>query len=66
MNDDFENCQVSIWGCEEAEHKGRTGRIVMKVDHFYLVCIGDETLTLGAPNIYFPNHPKGYNQECFN
>lgn len=55
--------QVAIWNYPQ--YNGKTGKIFLRADHFYLVVCGEETLTLPAWNLYFPNHPKGYNQECF-
>jgi hypothetical protein len=50
--------QVAIWNYPG--YNGKTGKMFLRLDHFYVVVCDEETLTLSAWNLYFPNHQDGY------
>lgn len=62
------NSRVVIWNSFQDEFKGRTGTLAVHDvnDQLFIVVIDGWDDEIFAENeVYFPNHPLGYNQPCF-
>lgn len=68
MKSDKINQRVVIWSHCEDNFKGRTGTIVQYIADSQLFDVsidGWDTELFAESELYFQDHPLGYNQKCF-